>query len=68
MSRPDRNAKYLIMDRSQTVISSIDGYYHGNDKPTCRSLNSHLAKNKWLDYRNINRMESWNTIKTTQPF
>ena len=37
MSRPDRNAQYLIMDRIHTVISSIDGYYHSNDKATCMS-------------------------------
>ena len=31
MSRPERNAQYPIMDRIQTVISSIDGYYQSND-------------------------------------
>ena len=44
MSRPDRYSQYLIMDRIQTVISSIDGYYESTDKPTCRSRKSPMAK------------------------
>ena len=68
MSRPDRYSQYLIIDRIQAVISFIDGYSESTDKPTCRSQKSPMAKTKWLKYRNIYRMGSWNTIKTTRPF
>ena len=44
MSRPDRYSQYLIIDRIQTVISSINGYYESTDKPICRSQNHLWSK------------------------
>ena len=65
MSRQDRNAQKQIIYRIQTVICSIDGYQQSNNKPTCMSKNNLCPKNNWLQYRNMNQMGSWNTIKTT---
>ena len=65
MSRPESNAQYLPMDRIQTVIMSIDGYHQCKDNLHVGHKQSPMAKNKWLEYRNIYEMRSWNTIKYT---
>ena len=61
MSRPNRNAQYLTMDRIQTVIMSIDEYHQCNDNRPVGHKNSPMVKNKWLEYHNIYCMGSWNT-------